>query len=156
MNEGMEIGGIDYSRTQIEIAKKVFKPEQVKELICGEAKDIPTEISYDAVISNSVFSYFQDEAYAKTVLDNMLMKSEKSLALIDIHDIEKKNAFTEYRRKTVENYDEKYKDLHKFFYRREFFSKWAADNNLDIEFYDSDIDGYWNNQFVFDVYFYKK
>ena len=155
-NNGLKIGGIDYSTAQIEIAKKIFKENLVEELLCGEAKNIQTEKKYDATLSNSVFSYFPDEEYAKTVLDKMLLKSNISMALIDIHDVEKKNAFIEYRRKTVENYDEKYKDLHKFFYRKGFFSEWAVSNNLDAYFYDSDIEKYWNNQFVFDVYFYRR
>lgn len=156
MNDGLKIGGIDYSTAQIGIARKIFKEEQVEELLCGEAKNMPTGIRYDAVVSNSVFSYFPDEEYAIEVLDKMLMKSEKSMALVDIHNTDKKDAFVEYRRKTVENYDEKYRDLHKFFYRKDFFSGWARRNDLEIAFYDSDIEGYWNNQFVFDVYFYRR
>lgn len=155
-NDGLEIGGIDYSSTLIEIAQKVLEKDSVDELICGEAKDLPTEIKYDAVVSNSVFSYFESENYAEIVLDKMLRKSRVSIGLIDVHDISKKEAFTEYRRKVVENYDERYERLQKFFYKRVFFEEWAVKHNLEIEFDDSKVEGYWNNDFVFNVFFYKK
>ncbi len=154
-NGGLKIGGMDYSSAQIEIAKKVFKNES-EELLCGEAIELPTENKYDSVISNSVFSYFPSEDYAETVLDKMLKKANWSIGLIDIHDVQKREAFIDYRRKTVENYDERYKGLHKYFYRREFFLDWAMKKDLGIEFCDSNVKGYWNNDFVFDVYFYRK
>lgn len=162
-DEGLRIGGMDYSTAQIKIARKIFcdnevgeKNKTVEELICGEAASLPTDVKYDALISNSVFSYFSGEEYANIVLDKMFKKSNVSIGLIDIHDIDKKQAFINFRRETVENYDERYKDLHKFFYSRDFFKKWAEKNNLEIEFYDSNVEGYWNKEFVFDVYFYKK
>lgn len=153
---GLKVGGMDYSTAQIEIARKIFKDDEIEELLCGEATTLPTDRKYDAVMANSVFSYFSDETYAGIVLDKMLEKANHSIGLIDIHDIEKKEAFIAYRRKTVENYDERYKGLHKHFYCREFFANWADENKLSIEFHDSNMEGYWNGEFVFDVYFYKK
>ena len=154
--DGLEIGGMDYSCALIEIAKKVFKDRSPRELLCDEAKNIPTDIKYDAILANSVFSYFPSEAYAEEVLDKMLVKTNKSIGLVDLHDIDKKDAFVEYRRKTVENYDERYKGLDKFFYSRDFFASWGAKNGLEVQFCSSEVEGYWNNEFVFDVFFYKK
>lgn len=158
IREGYLIGGMDYSLRQIEIAKKIFSDKQhnVCELICDEALHLPTDRKYEALFSNSVFSYFPDEKYAETVLDKMFAKTKYSIGLIDIHDIEKKNQFEEYRRRTVADYDEKYKDLKKLFYSKSFFREWARKNSCEIQFFDSDVEGYWNNQFVFDVYMYKK
>ena len=154
---GYGIGGIDYSSALIEIAKEVFASDaSLKELICDEAINLPTNVAYDAIFSNSVFSYFPTENYAAKVLDKMLIKSNFSIGLLDIHDIEKKDAFEAYRRKTVENYDIKYKNLSKLFYHKKFFYEWADRNNCEIEFYVPDMEGYWNNEFVFDVYFFKK
>ena len=50
--------------------------------------------------------------------------------------------------KTVEDYEVRYKNLHKFFYSREFFYDWDEKNNLEIEFHNSQVEGYWNNEFV--------
>lgn len=155
LNEGFDVGGMDYSNTQINIAKKVFKDKKMRELLCGEALSLPTDVKYDALVANSVFSYFSDDEYARTVLDKMIDKTTCSIGLIDIHDIDKREEFIKYRRKTVENYDEKYKNLQKHFYNRDFFIGWAKENNVTAEFCDSDVDGYWNNEFVFDVYFYR-
>ena len=159
LNDGYKIGGMDYSSALIEIAKKVFKKTStnvLQELFCDEAINLKYDIRYDSVFSNSVFSYFLDEKYATAVLDKMLLKSKYSLGLLDVHNIEKKNDFEAYRRKNIENYDVKYRDLKKLFYHKEFFYEWAKVNDCEIEFYDSYIAGYWNNEFVFDVYFFKK
>lgn len=55
--------------------------------------------------------------------------------------------------KTVEDYEVRYKNLHKFFYSREFFYDWDEKNNPEIEFHNSQVEGYWNNEFVFDIYY---
>lgn len=34
-NDGLKIGGMDYSSSQIEIAKKLFDKKEITELICG-------------------------------------------------------------------------------------------------------------------------
>lgn len=57
--------------------------------------------------------------------------------------------------KIVEDYEVRYKNLHKLFYSREFFYDWDEKNNLEIEFHNSQVEGYWNNEFVFDIYMYK-
>lgn len=115
---GLSVGGIDYSGNLIKIAKKVLQGEYI-ELIHDEAINIPEEHKYDSVIANSVFSYFKDESYATTVLDKMINMSTKSIALIDVHNIQKKNDFIDYRRRKIEDYDKKYNGLDKFFYSKE-------------------------------------
>ncbi|MCI8691535.1 MAG: class I SAM-dependent methyltransferase [Lachnospiraceae bacterium] len=150
---GLKTGGIDYSSSLMECARKVLRSE---ELLCVEARDLPTDKKYDAVFSNSVFSYFEDEAYARQVLEKMYVKTNHSIGLIDIHDIQKKEAFESYRRKNVENYEERYKDLPKFFYKKEFFTTFASEHNMDISFSESAVEGYWNNDFVFSCYLYKR
>lgn len=154
-NAGYEIGGIDYSARLIEIAGKIFENSS-RELICDEAINLPTECEYDAIFSNSVFSYFPSEEYALEVLDKMLAKTRFSIGLIDVHDVEKKDEFIAYRRANVEDYDAKYKGLEKKFYSRELFIDWANKNDCEIEFFASNVAGYWNSEFVFDVYFYKR
>lgn len=102
----------------VKIAKYVLAPEKTLELICGEAINIPTQKKYDSIYSNSCFSYFPDNKYAETVLDKMLQKTKSSIGLIDVHDLSKKDAFIDFRRKNIENYDEKYKDLNNLFYSK--------------------------------------
>ncbi len=149
--ENYAVGGIDYSDSLTDIATKVLK---TKDIICANAIEIPTDIVYDAVFSNSVFSYFDDVIYAECVLEKMYKKSKYAIGLIDIHNIEKKDEFTIYRRQIVEDYDNRYRNLPKLFYSKKFFEDFARKHNMKICFLESNMKGYWNNQFVFSCYMY--
>lgn len=134
-------------------AKKFIKSNDLR---LGEAIEIDEKEKYDAVISNGVFPYFLDYEYAKKVLNKMYEKSENVIAILDIFDINKKEEFITYRRHIVENYDEKYKDLNKLFFSKDFFIKFAEEKNMDIKFSKANIEKYYNDKFVFDCYLYKK
>lgn len=96
------------------------------ELYCGEAVDIDPDVKYDSVMSNSVFEYFESDEYLQ------------------------------YRRSIIQNYDERYKNLDKKFFNKSFFERFAKKNQVMIEFRETNIKGYWNNEFVYDVYMYKR
>jgi hypothetical protein len=150
--DGIRCGGIDYSDSLVEISKCVLQSE---DLVCDEAIHMSVLPEYDAVLSNSVFSYFPDEEYARNVLEKMFQKAKRSIGLIDIHDKEKEDEFKEYRKKHIENYEEKYKGLPKYFYSKEFFVDFAKNHDMSVRFVESDIPGYWNNEFVFNCFLYK-
>ena len=133
---GIAVGGTDYARPLVEIAR--------------------TTIKYDAALSNSVFSYFPDEAFAARVLTRMLKKTAGAIGLIDIHDADKEEEFLAYRRAAIPDYDERYKGLGKLFYRRSFFEDFARAHDLRIEFPAIEMEGYWNTPFVFHVFLYRK
>lgn len=151
--DGMTCGGVDYSEALTTVAARVLRTDDI---ICAEAIETPAEPVYDAVFSNSVFGYFADTDYAARVLEIMYAKAKYAIGLIDVHDIEKKDAYTAYRRANIEDYDERYKDLHKLFYSREFFEQFAETHNMDICIQESRVEGYWNNEFVFNCFLYKK
>lgn len=151
----MDVGGIDYSSALVRIARKSIHPDRLKELVCGEADEMPALIEYDAVISYGVFYYFPDLEYAERVLDLMLKKAKNVIAVLDVHDIEKKDAYIAYRIKNTENYLERYKGLPKLHYPKNFFEDFAKKHNLKIKFTNSDLKGYWNNEFIFNCYMYK-
>lgn len=150
--DGIQAGGLDYSKTLTEIAGCVLHTDDI---VCDEAINLNVSPKYDAVLSNSVFSYFIDENYAMQVLEKMYLKAERSIGIIDIHDEEKKNDFLEYRRKSITDYDEKYRNLPKLFYSKDFFADFAKKHGMEIKFVNSNMDGYWNNKFVFNCYLYK-
>ena len=150
--DGFMCGGIDYSEPLIDIAKTVLN---TKDLICSEAVNAPEEPQYDCVLSNSVIAYFTDFDYARAALEKMYNKTRYSIGLIDVFDSEKEDAYIEYRRKTVENYDEKYADLPKLFYNRNFFMDFAREHGMKIEFCESTVENYWNNDFIFNCFMYK-
>lgn len=150
--DGFTCGGIDYSNALTDIAVKVLK---TKDITCGEAINAEVEPKYDCILANSVISYFPDTDYTLGVLEKMFQKTNFSIGLIDVHNIEKKEDFEVYRRKTIENYDELYADLHKLFYSKDFFADFAQKHGLKIEFSESAVENYWNNEFVFNCFMYK-
>lgn len=152
---GENCGGCDYSSGLINSAKAVLEPMKCPEIICCEAKEMDVERKYDAVFSNSVFFYFENLEYAKKVLELMLEKSNYSLGLLDIHDSEKKDDYIQYRKKNIEDYEKRYENLPKLFYQKSFFVDFAQEHNLDIKISASHVPGYWNNEFIFNVFLWK-
>lgn len=151
--DGLHVGGIDYSHSLIDIAKTVLKDPV--ELICDEAINLPDTITYDAVLSNSVFSYFDSYEYAEAVLERMYRKTNFSIGIIDIHDAYKKVDFIEYRKQIDASYEERYKELPKFFYDKAFFLRFAESHNMNIRFSMENMGNYWNSDFVFQCYMTK-
>ncbi len=152
--DGIVVGGTDYAAHLVDIARRVVPDMQ--ELTCGEADAFDTTLKYDAVLSNSVFSYFADEDFATRVLLRMLDKTTGAIGLIDLHDADKKDQFLAYRRATIPDYDKRYKGLGKLFYHRRFFEDFARTHNLDLTFPPLKLDGYWNTPFIFHVFLYRK
>lgn len=150
--DGIRCGGLDFSEGLIKSAKEVLASE---DLTCDEAVNMETDVMYDVVISNGVFSYFTDEAYALSVLEKMYKKAKYSIGLTHIHDVSKKEAWISYRKKTIEDYEERYENLPKLFYSKEFFLDFASAHGMDIKFAFPDVEKYWNNDFVFNCYMYK-
>ena len=150
--DGLKVGGLDYAEAMIRIMAKVFKPGEMEECLCAEAADLPVDIKYDAVYANSVFSYFPDYAYAECVLTKMLTKARHSVGLLDVHDIEKQEAYEAYRISNVKDYKMRYEGLGKLFYPRKFFEDIAQKHGMAIRFDESTIEGYWNNPFIYHVF----
>ena len=150
-----KVGGIDYSQNLLDFAREAIDKKKVLELICDDAVNAGTEIKYDAGFSNSVFSYFDDYDYAEKVLEILNEKCRNSIVLIDVHDLDKKQDFLDFRRKTIDNYDEKYSGLPKLFYPKSFFEQFGKKHGLEVVFYESEMDGYWNNAYVYNVCLYR-
>lgn len=151
--DGIAAGGIDYSEPLIQGAKKVLRST---DLVCGEATQTPPDTIYEAVFSNCAFVYFTDESYAWEVLERMYEKAEYSIGIIDVYDKAREEICMERRKKSIEDYDEKYKDLPKLFYPRQFFEDFAEKHHMDIRFIDPEVGNYWNSDWSFDCYMYKK
>lgn len=150
--DGLECGGLDYSARMLSCAKQVLRTADIR---CADACDLPVEPQYDAVISASVFGYFTDEAYAETVLEKMCRKARHSIGVLDIADVEKQEAYLQYRRQSIPNYEERYKGLPRLFFDKAFFTAFAHRHGLEIEISPVELKNYWNSQFYFDCYLYK-
>lgn len=151
------LGGIDYSKPLIEIARQVcVGGGNSVELKIGEAIDIEPLPCYDLVLSDSVFAYFPDVPYGMEVLGRMCGKAGKAVVVRDIFDLAKKDACMEARRASMAGYDEHYKDLDKTFYPREAFLAFARGHGYSCRILEPGNKRYWNNDFVFDFYLYKQ
>jgi hypothetical protein len=151
--EEYDVGGMDYAAELVKVASQVLNSND--ELYCDEAVNLRDDIKYDAVFSTSAFEYFESDEYAKTVLDKMVSKAKKSIAILDVHDSAKESRYVEYRRSVIDNYDVLYEGLTKKFFPKDFFVRYADEKGLDIVIEESCLEGYWNKPFVYDVYLYK-
>ena len=152
--DSIMVGGMDYSPPLVDTARTVL-PDAL-ELSCGEADKLSTERTYDAVFSAGVFSYFTGTDYARRVLTRMLEKSRGALGLLEVHDIEKEDAYHAFLRASIPDYDERYKGLDKLFYPRAFFEDFARKHDLTVTFPTVDMPGYWNTPFIFNCFMYRK
>lgn len=152
-NDGLRTGGIDYSPKLASCAKQVLHTVDIH---CDEASQLPESPKYDAVISVSVFGYFSGEKYAETVLEKMCRKANYSIGILELADAEKEAAYTAYRKKLIPDYEQRYRGLPRQFYSKEFFQSFARRHGMDIQIVPMDMEGYWNSQFYFDCYLYKR
>ena len=151
--EGIQCGGIDYSKNLLDSAKKILCSD---DLICEEAIHMPVERRYDVVLSNGVFHYFPNEEYAWEVLEKMYQKAKYAIGLTDMSDKEKEEDYIAFRKNNIENYEEKYKNLDCLFYPKSFFLDFASKHHADIKFSALDVKGYWNSEYSFNCYIYKR
>ena len=115
--DGITTGGIDYSKTLSDIAKIILKS---KDITCNEAKEVTTILKYDVLLSNGVFSYFYDLNYSYSVLEKMFYKANNAVFIQEVYNADKEKEFIDYRIQNVEDYENKYKDLPKLFYPKNF------------------------------------
>ena len=146
------VGGCDYSEALIQLAHKVV---QSGDLQCVEADCISADTTYDLVLADSVFQYFQNVEYGMRVLKKMWEKANKAVVITEIHDEEKKEEHMNYRRQCVEDYDKKYKGLDKTFYTKEMFINFADQVGAKCLIVRPENELYWNNKYVFDCYLIK-
>ena len=144
------VGGVDYSDVLIALSQKVIDKENFR--VC-EASALDVEEKYDIVLSHSVFFYFPSLDYAKNVIEKMIQKANKTVAIFDINDSEKESNYHAVRMQTMdkETYKKKYAGLEHLFYSKEFFYDIAKEHDLEIVIWDQEFDRYNNSKFRFNV-----
>jgi cyclopropane fatty-acyl-phospholipid synthase-like methyltransferase len=148
--EGHRVGGIDYSENLISFARHAMKGMDFR---VSEAIDLDTEEKYDVVLSNGVFLYFKDYSYARKVVEKMIMKAGKTIAILEIPDLAKKEESERARRAALPEgeYDKKYEGLQHLYFERDWFTQFSDKSGYKIEIFDQDIKGCRNSQFRFNV-----
>jgi 2-polyprenyl-3-methyl-5-hydroxy-6-metoxy-1,4-benzoquinol methylase len=86
---GHLVGGIDYSENLISIAQRVMRGMNFQ---VSDAIDVNTDEKFDIVLSNGVFFYFRDYTYAKEVIERMIRKARKAVAIFDLSSVPEKRS----------------------------------------------------------------
>lgn len=147
---GHQVGGLDYSPVLIEEARAVMAGG---DFVRSEAIELEAQPQYDFVISHGVFHYFPDLAYAKQVFDRMIKKAKKSMAVLDVPNKMREAEAEDLRRGLLSpyEYDEKYKNLPRIYFRKEWFLDLANQYGCAAELFDQNIKSYGNSPFHFNV-----
>ncbi len=148
----IKIGGLDYSKPLIEIAKG-FLPNG--DFICDEATNLNTDEKYDHVFAHSVFQYLSLNQ-AKIVLSKMIQKSRKTVSILDIPNIENRSEQENERRSNIgeESYISKYQNLFHTYYSAEFFVDLPELVGKKSKKIDTSVMNYSSNDFRFGIVFY--
>ncbi len=144
----IKVGGNDYSDRLINIAKEAFQIPSY--FSCTEASKINTSPQFDYTISNAVFHYFSKE-HASIVLEKMILKARKGVAILEIPDLNTKDMSEEFRRGALpkEVYDNKYKDLEHTYYDRGWFIDFVNSLGYSTQLLDGFVPNYSQNKYRF-------
>jgi SAM-dependent methyltransferase len=145
----LEIGGLDYSKSLIGVAREALPDGQFQ---LSDARGVSVEPQYDFVISNSVFHYLSDDA-GSVVLDKMISKARIATAILEVPDASTKAESESLRRGVLgpKEYDEKNRGLEHTYYTRAWFMQRAQTLGLSAEIFDGCVPNYAQNQFRFGV-----
>jgi hypothetical protein len=139
----------------VDSAKKMFQSEN---FLVQDALDLNEDPLYDYVVAFSVFFYFPDYEYANVVLEKMYKKARKGILVLDVPNLQTKLDCETMRRGTMDpfEYAEKYDGLNHLYYDKNFFLKFAEQNNIqEIIIQRQNIRNYINNDFRFNCFLLK-
>jgi trans-aconitate methyltransferase len=148
--EGHVVGGIDYSENLISIAKKMMKGMNFR---VSDAIEVNIDEKYDVVLSNGVFFYFKNYSYAQRVIERMIIKARKTIAILEIPDLALREKSESARRAALPEgeYDKQYKGLEHLYYEKDWFTQFSDKSGYEIEIFDHNVKNYGNSQFRYDV-----
>jgi ubiquinone/menaquinone biosynthesis C-methylase UbiE len=154
--KGQPVGGLDYSSRQIDRARAAM-PE-VADFTVGEALTLADRPTYDAVIACGTFLYFQDLPYAEGVLRRMAAKAERTMAILDLPDLAKKEEILRWRERALgqETYRLRYAGLSHLYYAKEWFDHLLQQMNVTYAIEDQLFEGYNHSPFRFNVFAWKE
>jgi trans-aconitate methyltransferase len=133
----IRVGGIDYSKNLIAAARRALPESEFKAV---DAAALETTPRFDWVVSHGVFHYFE-LAYADTVLNLMLLKAIKGVAIFELPDKSVYEASEKMRRAKLspDQYESKYAGLKHTYFDRSWFSGKAAELGAKCEIFQSFI-----------------
>jgi trans-aconitate methyltransferase len=147
-----KIGGLDYSKPLIDIASEFI---HTGSFTCNSATNLDTEEQYDHVFSHSVFQYLSLDQ-AQIVLSKMIQKSRKTVSILDIPNIEKREEQENERKKQLgeDDYNRKYQNLFHTYYSVDFFKNFPRLLGKNSRKVDTTVMNYSDQDFRFGIVFY--
>ncbi len=157
-NKKYDLYGIDYSKELIKKGKKYFPRINFK---CGEISTIKSfNKKFNLIISHSVFHYFDNYQYAKSLMKEMLLNldSKGYIYILDVPDKDKEKQFKKEIIAQIgkKEYIEKYSNHTHLFYKKKFFKNFGKQNNLKTYIYNQNFSFYKNSKFRYNIFFQKK
>jgi trans-aconitate methyltransferase len=145
----IRVGGLDFGAGLIDAAR-AFMPDG--DFSVCEARALETEPKYDYVLATSVFHYF-DLAYAGDVLDRMMSKAKKAVAVLDVPSLAMRDAAESLRRASLsqEEYEEKYRGLMHTYYDPAWFEEKARHHGYGCRIFDTRAATHPQKQFRFNA-----
>lgn len=133
----IKVGGIDYSGNLVKAAQRALPAGRFQAV---DAAALQTTPKYEWVVSHGVFHYFELE-YASKVLDLMLSKATKGVAVFEVPDKALYEASETMRRGKLSpaEYESKYTGLKHTYFDRVWFSEKAAAVGAKCNFHQSFI-----------------
>lgn len=120
------VGGCDFAGSLLKQARAALPDDA--ELDECEANSIDAFPRYDVVVSNGVFIYFPDEAYARRTLDLMIAKARRAIGVLDVNDAALRDESEAVRRARQAGRPERYDGLNQLYLGTGFFED-AADRH---------------------------
>lgn len=153
---GCSVGGIDWSPSLIEIARSVL-PDGAFEVKEAALLDVSPRV--DVVLACSLFHYFPSLEYAMQVIERMVAKSVRAVAIFDLPDQAVKEAALAYRRDSAGgdvSYAARYEGLDHCYFDR----SWVVDilqrfGLTDVQIADQDLANYGNAPYRFNAWGFK-
>jgi trans-aconitate methyltransferase len=150
--QGCVVAGLDASSALIRHAGQVM-PRGT--WIQADAAELDVSVPYDFVLASACFHYFPTLEYAKGVLERMVRKARRGVAVLDVPDLAKRDAAIAVRSRLAgeETYARKYDDVEHLYFERIWFQATLAGAGVtDVQVVDQQIDGYANSAHRFNVY----
>lgn len=157
-NKNYDLYGIDYSSELINKGKKYFPKINFK---CGEISKIKSfNKKFNLIISHSVFHYFNNYRYAKSLMTEMLLNLDNKgyICILDVPDRDKELKYKKELIGLIGNveYKKKYGNNTHLFYEKKFFRNFGKKNNLKTYIYNQNYRFYKNSKFRYNIFFQKK